>query len=348
MATILERPGRRFRAEVRRGGHKAVKTFSSRQLADTWAKAEEARIEQIAATGVIPTKATVADLIDRYIEEERPKKQWGKTKTADLKRLRAALGAHRASTLTKAHIVNYFKGRANGTAGPVVVASESGYLIGVLKTARDLWSLDVPVDAAQAAIRTLRANDLAGKSKERDRRVTDAEINALIGFYEDGNKATDIPMADIIRFCVATGMRISEVCRLEWADLDSKAHTVVIRDRKHPTDKIGNDQTVPLLNATGFDAFAIVKRQPRTDDRIFPVNPKTVVTYFPRAVRALGFVDLHLHDLRHEAISRLFAAGFRITDVQLISGHRDLKMLSRYTHITASDVHAQAHRLKAA
>ena len=69
---------------------------------------------------------------------------------------------------------------------------------------------------------------------------------------------------------------------------------------------------------------------------------------FPRAVEALGFVDLHLHDLRHEAISRLFAAGFRITDVQPISGHRDLKMLSRYTHITASDVHAQAHRLKAA
>jgi hypothetical protein len=67
---------------------------------------------------VIPTKATVADLIDRYIEEERPKKQWGKTKTADLKRLRDAkrgLGAHRASTLTRAHIVNYFKGRANGT-----------------------------------------------------------------------------------------------------------------------------------------------------------------------------------------------------------------------------------------
>jgi len=208
MATIIERNGR-YRAEVRRGGPKAVRTFSSERLANDWVKVEEARIEQIAATGVIPTKATVADPIDHYIEEERPKKQWGKTKTADLKRLRAAVGKHRASTLTKAHIVNYFTGRANGTAGPV-------------------------------------------------------------------------------------------------------------------------------------------KRQPRTDDRIFPVNPKTVVTYFPRAVEALGFVNLHLHDLRHEAISRLFAAGFRITDVQLISGHRDLKMLSRYTHITVSDVHAQAHRLKAA
>jgi integrase len=167
----------------------------------------------------------------------------------------------------------------------VVIASESGYLIGVLKTARDLWSLDVPVEAAQAAIRTLRANDLTGKSRERDRRVSADEINALIAYYEGGGKATDIPMADIIRFCVATGMRIWEVCKLEWADLDQKARTVVIRDRKHPTEKIGNDQTVPLLNATGFDAFAIVKRQPRTDDRIFPVNPKTVTTYFPRASR---------------------------------------------------------------
>jgi integrase len=42
--------------------------------------------------------------------------------------------------------------------------------------------------------------------------------------------------------------------------------------------------------------------------------------------------DLHFHDLRHEAISRLFEIGLNPPEVALISGHRDLRMLARYTH----------------
>ena len=60
-------------------------------------------------------------------------------------------------------------------------------------------------------------------------------------------------------------------------------------------------------------------------------------------VTELGLGDLHLHDLRHEAISRLFAAGYRIEEVALVSGHRDWKMLARYTHVKAEDLHRDAH-----
>jgi len=49
-------------------------------------------------------------------------------------------------------------------------------------------------------------------------------------------------------------------------------------------------------------------------------------------VRRAGIVDLHFHDLRHEAISRLFEKGLSVPEVALISGHRDLRMLLRYTH----------------
>jgi integrase len=79
------------------------------------------------------------------------------------------------------------------------------------------------------------------------------------------------------------------------------------RDRKHPRQKVGNDQEVPLLGKT----FSIVKRQPKPadmseDSRIFPVEADTITTIFPRAKKALGIVDLHFHDLRHEGVSRLF------------------------------------------
>ncbi|WP_256378894.1 tyrosine-type recombinase/integrase [Bradyrhizobium sp. Ai1a-2] len=57
-------------------------------------------------------------------------------------------------------------------------------------------------------------------------------------------------------------------------------------------------------------------------------------------VRA-GMSDLHFHDLRHEAISRLFEKGLNIVEVSAISGHRELKMLQRYTHLRAVDLVAR-------
>ena len=48
--------------------------------------------------------------------------------------------------------------------------------------------------------------------------------------------------------------------------------------------------------------------------------------------------DLHFHDLRHEAISRFFEKGLSIPEVALISGHKDVRMLFRYTHLKAEDI----------
>ena len=72
---------------------------------------------------------------------------------------------------------------------------------------------------------------------------------------------------------------------------------------------------------------------------LFPCPPVQVLL-----VLRLMLGDLHLHDLRHEAISRLFAAGYRIEQVALVSGHRDWAMLRRYTHVKAEDLHRAATR----
>lgn len=50
----------------------------------------------------------------------------------------------------------------------------------------------------------------------------------------------------------------------------------------------------------------------------------------------LAIDNLHFHDLRHEAISRLFELGtLDIMEVSAISGHKSLSMLKRYTHLKA-------------
>lgn len=65
-------------------------------------------------------------------------------------------------------------------------------------------------------------------------------------------------MTRIVKFAVATAMRLDEICRVEWTDLDGDRRMLMIRDRKDPRNKTGNDQRIPLFGATGFDAWALV------------------------------------------------------------------------------------------
>jgi integrase len=337
MASITERGGR-YRALVRKGGQSRCATFASRAAAKKWAATVEDQLDELRAAGVMaPGAQTIGDLIDRFKLELYPVKPWGRSKSADLAALKAALGDIPAAKLTGRDVTEHFQKRAKSGAGPVTISAQAGYLVSVLRVARTLWHLDVPLQAALDARTALASVRLIGKSARRDRRVTDGELASLCAYFQ--KRGGSLPMTDLLHFCMATAMRISEVCRLEWRDLNETARTILVRDRKHPRDRLGNDQMVPLLDATGFDALAIIRRQPKRGPRIFPYSASTVSTYVTAAVAATGLPDLHLHDIRHEAISRLFEAGYRIEQVALVSGHRDWSMLKRYTHVRATDLH---------
>jgi integrase len=340
MASI-QRIGQRWRALVRKAGHVECKTFGTRKLAESWATTVEHELDQLKSTGFLQPKGkTLADIIDRYSAEVYPLKPWGRSKTADLKLLKNALGSHLVSNLSHELILEAFTDMHDEGAGGVTISARAGYLIGVLSTAKDVWRLNVPLDAAISARSALSKLGLIKKSKHRDRRVSDAEIKRVIEHLQ--RKATTLPLSDIFWFSVTVGARISETCRLQWADLNDSDKTIRFRDRKHPSEKMGNHQIVPLLTVAGHDAYSIVAAQPRKSKRIFPVNAKTVGTYFSEAVAELGIKDLHLHDLRHEAISRLFEADYRIEQVALVSGHRDWASLKRYTHPRAVDLHRRS------
>lgn len=94
---------------------------------------------------------------------------------------------------------------------------------------------------------------LIGRGNERERRPTSDEIEALLDYF-DNKTNIFIPMGRIMRFAISTALRQEEICRIEWSDVDLKKRIVVIRDRKDPRQKNGNDQKVPLLNLSGFDA----------------------------------------------------------------------------------------------
>jgi integrase len=125
------------------------------------------------------------------------------------------------------------------------------------------------------------------------------------------------------------------VTRIRWEDLDEQKKMVMVRDRKDPRKKVGNDQWVPLLNG----AWEITQRQPRLSEAIFPIHHSTVSKYFTECCRALSIPDLHFHDLRHEGTSRLFEQGYSIEQVALVTGHKSWNHLKRYTNLRPEDLH---------
>lgn len=66
---------------------------------------------------------------------------------------------------------------------------------------------------------------------------------------------------------------------------------------------------------------------------MFPLTGNAFRLAWERLRARAGLGDLHYNDLRHEAISRLFERGLSVPEVALISGHRDARMLFRYTHV---------------
>jgi integrase len=339
MASITK-IGKRWRALVRKGGTARCMTFGTKDLAKAWAATIEGEIDQLKASGFLkPSGLTVGDLIDRYTRELYPLKRWSPSKTRDLRILRKTFGADMVSTLNHSRIVEVFTDMHAKGAGGVGVGARISYLIKVLETAANLWRLSVPLEAARGARGALKEAGMITVSKQRDRRVSDAEIERVITHLEKMDTA--LPMCDLIHFAVASAMRVSEITRLRWVDLNEADRTVWVRDRKHPTKKAGNDAKVPLLDFSGHDAFAIVKRQPRTKECIFPYNCRTVGKYFIDAALFLEIEDLNFHDLRHEAVSRMFESKhkYSIPEVALVSGHRDWGHLRRYTNLRAVDLH---------
>lgn len=326
MASIVK-IGKRWRALIRRRGHKSIcKTHPTKAAAEAWARAVEAQLDQgrpvVAATGL-----TVASLIQRYRDLRETVRPILDTSNEHyiLKHLEAGLGSIAVSSLTTDDLVNWCRKRREEGAGPYTLNIEISKLGTVMRYAAD----DLP-DVVGKARPRLAYLGLIGGGGRRERRPTEDELNRIL-------QALPVRYAEATRFAVATAMRRSEICSLRWSDVDEVSRLVLIRDRKHPRRKQGNDEWVPLLGV----AWDILQRQPRDDERIFPLHPQTLSKTFKAVCDRLSIPDLHFHDLRHEGTSRLFEQGFQIHEVSLVTGHKDWRHLRRYTQLRPEDLHAK-------
>jgi integrase len=335
MASIIQTGPNAWRVQVRRRGHKAItRTFRTRREAEAFGRRAEADLEAgrpVAAPGGV----TVAAAIQAYRElrDQSPRPISGQSNEHYmLRHLEDALGLEAVEALTPQRLASWARTRRQEGAGGYTIGMELSKLGTALRFAQVALSRPLP-DVVASARPMLSHLQLVGPGTERDRRLVGDEEARLLA-------AAPPWLADVIRFALATAMRRGEIARLQWTDLDPVRRLALIRDRKDPRRKAGNDQWIPLLKLGKHDAWAIAQRQPRVDDRVFPYSPERITDTFGVVCDVIGAVDLHLHDLRHEATSRLFEAGFAIEQVALVTGHRDWRHLRRYTNLKPESLHA--------
>ncbi len=325
-----------YQGAVRIIGHEAqYKTFKTAKEAKRWVADKE---REIGERTVSNPRILIDELVDRYVREIAPKRKMAESHLKhDIPSVKRQFKGMRMADLHGRGLIDWVRKQT--------IAGSSCHwhiarLRGVLRQAEHHWDIAVPWADIKRSTDSMLLMGTLKLAKARDRRVTDTELGAVKAQI---SKKSTHDWSGLFDFCVASAMRIGEVCRIRWADFDEEAHTVIVRDRKHPTKKFGNHKVVPLLNG----AFEIIMRQRKVDDRIFSTGKLYASKVFHTAAVKAGIEDLVLHDLRHEGISRLFELGFQIQEVALVSGHTEWKTLARYTHLKPAALVQRERELRA-
>ncbi|HHR5538599.1 TPA: tyrosine-type recombinase/integrase [Klebsiella quasipneumoniae] len=322
------------------------RTFGKLALAKTWGAKRVAELEE----NGLPrdddaSKITVGELIRRYISDPNLGGKAGRTKRYVLDMLvDCDIAGIILSELSTAHVIEHCRHRNGAGAGPATVSHDVSYLSSVLTTAKPVYGINYSGNPAYEARPRLIEMGLIGKSQRRSRRPINDELDRMLAGLRkrSEHREAKIPYEDILNFSILSCMRIGEVCKLRWEDIDEQQHAVLARDRKDPRKKTGNHMLVPLLG----EAWEIVQRQPKTGELIFPYNSRSVTAGFQRVRNALGIQDLRYHDMRREGASRLFEAGFSIEEVAQVTGHRSLTVLWQvYTELFPKTLHNKFNTL---
>jgi integrase len=333
MATITKLPSGKYRAQVRRQGVYRAQTFTRKLDAQGWAVETERAVESGSSRGVMRPAAgmTLVDVVDAYTSQVR----LARAAVLSLQQIGRVIGHVGVRQLNALHLQDWIRDRQEAGLQTASILRPLGRLSTLLQWTRDIKSIDVNPDIVLEARRRLVRHN-PNHNHQRDRVPTSDEIQRLRSYF-DGEYGGALPMAAIMDFAMASAMRVGEICRITFNDVNWAQQTVTIRDRKDPKQKIGNNQIVPLLPAA-MRIVSAMKEVSGGRGRIFPHRSEYVSQTWYHATRRLQIEGLTFHDLRHAAITELFRKGLGIPEVALVSGHRSWRELKRYTQLTASDV----------
>jgi integrase len=313
--------------------HQESRTFPRPRQAAQWGAARELEIARDGLAGNLDVDGiSLGALIDWYVLEFQATAKWARTKASDLSKLRkASIAEEDAFKLTSQRLIAHVRLRRKAGAGPATVLNDLVWIGVVLRAGRAVRGLDLPVEIVREAREACGQLRLVAKSKSRDRTPTYDELHALDSHFarQDKDFRSKIPMRHIMWFAVYSSRRESEITRLQWVDQEEDRRIGLLRDAKHPDGSEGNHRKFRYTN----EAWQIMEMQPLGSEFIFPYNPRSIGDRFTDACKVLGIDDLHFHDLRHEATTRLFELGLSIPEVATYTLHESWSVLKRYTSL---------------
>ena len=259
---------------------------------------------------------TVGDLLCTYKELVTPNKRSHQSELRRLTRLtNDPISLLRLNEITPADIATFRDRRlkdGNRTTEYDLVLLRHAWNI-----ALNEWDWKLPANPVQKV-------RFPKPSPHRERRLRQGEYELL----KTSCEGRVWYLWPIIELAIETGMRRGELLNLEWQDIHLESNRLVLR-----TTKNGKARIVPLTAR----AKATLAQVIRVDERVFPVTDVAVRQAWERLRASCEMSNITFHDLRHEAISRLFEKGLNVPEVALISGHKTPSQLFRYVQIEIPD-----------
>ena len=133
----------------------------------------------------------------------------------------------------------------------------------------------------------------------------------------------------LTKLALTTGFRRSELLSLRWRDIDLKKNLLhIYRKNCAARDSYPAMKIVPLP----AKEKKILEELQGRDGKVIELSKGAARNGFDKARKRAGLENLRFHDLRHIAISRMWCSGMNALEISACSGHKDIKMLMRYSH----------------
>ena len=304
-----------------------AKTFKSKREAQVWARETEV---EIARASEEACQHTMAQVFDRYAKERSRAKRGAHWEVIRLERFKrdvvdgTPLGDLIISEISTANLVAWRDARLREVL-PSSVSREMNLLKHVFMTATKEWGL-IEMDPMLGVKRPQKA-------KRRKRRVLQDEIERLtIAFDLESDEWISEKQITgaMFLFAIETAMRSGEVRAIQNKHVTGNVVHL-------PSTKTGESRDVPLTDR----ALEILEKvggiRTGPDQHPFDIDAESRDSVFRAARDKCEIVDLHFHDTRHEAITRL-AKRLEILDLARMTGHRNLNELLTYYEASGEDL----------
>lgn len=330
MASIIKR-GRSWRAMIVRKGQRVSATFDTKAEAEDWALRSEAAIMSgVQAKAVAPMSATqsVIDLFRRYAAEVSPGKRgtrWEQIRIAAF--CRSERFAVPIQLFSAIDMAGWRDDRLLEVA-PSTINRDLNLISAIFNHAIKEWRLPIPSNPVHDIQRPRNP-------KARTRRVSQKERDAIADYLGWDCASTPSTQREWVAFAfflaLETAMRKGELLSMTWGDVHLHENYVHLSMTKN-----GEERDVPLSSTA--KALFLLASPAQSNESVIPITSGYLDTTFRRATRDLGIKDLHFHDSRREAATRLSKKLSNVLELSAVTGHKSLDLLKIYYRPDPSDL----------